>query len=288
MMDIAYYNGVITPYDAACIPLSDRSVFFADAVYDVMIGRGKFPYQAEEHLSRLLENGRAVGFENLPSPEELAEAITDALSVADAEDFTLYIQLSGRQKRRLHSRTESGVNLLITVTELTLPTELSTIRAMTLPDLRHGYCNIKTTNLFPAVLSVALAESAGSEIAIFHKNEWVSECSYANVSIVSGGVLLTHPHDTSVLPGISEQNLIRAAEGVGLGHEIRTFTVAEMLSADLVLITSTTKLLKLCTEINGRQLPCRGIGLARALFEVMKNDFMIKTDKKSKEYLHNM
>ena len=283
MMDIAYYNGVITPYDAACIPLSDRSVFFADAVYDVMIGRGKFPYQTKEHLSRLLDNARAVGFEILPTFEELSEAINETLSVADAEDFTLYIQLSGRQKRRLHSRTEGGVNLLITVTELTLPAELSFISAVTLPDLRHGYCNVKSTNLFPAVLSVALAESAGAETAIFHRGEFVSECSSANVSILTDGVLVTHPHDAAVLPGISEQNLIRAAGSLGLGHECRIFTLSEMLSADLVFITSTTKLLKLCAEVNGRRLPSRGIGIARSLFEAMRDDFMIKTDKKAIE-----
>ena len=45
MKDLAYYNGVYTPYDAACIPLSDRSIFFSDAVYDVIIGSGKKPYQ---------------------------------------------------------------------------------------------------------------------------------------------------------------------------------------------------------------------------------------------------
>ena len=266
MRDFAYYNGAITPYDAACIPLSDRSIFFADAVYDVMIGRGKIPYQADEHLNRLLENGRAIGLENLPSKQELTEAINTLLIEASADDFMLYVQLSARQKRRLHSRTDSSVNILMTVTSASIPSELSTISAITLPDLRHGYCNVKTTNLFPAVFSVALAESAGSEVAIFHKDGKVSEASSANVSLILDGTLITHPHDTSVLPGISEQNLIKAANTVGLRHEIRTFTITEMLSADLVPVTSTTKLFKLCTEINGRQLPCRGIGLARALF----------------------
>ena len=61
MKDLAYYNGVYTPYDAACVSLSDRSIFFSDAVYDVIVGNGKKTYQLDGHIDRLLSNAERIG-----------------------------------------------------------------------------------------------------------------------------------------------------------------------------------------------------------------------------------
>lgn len=277
MIDYAFYNGVFTPYDACCVPISDRSIFFGEAVYDVILGRGGKPYQQEEHLSRLLCNAEKIGLTDIPSRESLAECIEELLSVAEADDFVLYAQLSSNGKRRSHVRTDGDVNVLLTVTEAQIPEELLLTDAITLPDLRHGYCNVKTTALLPAVLSLTEAERCGAEIAIFEKDGYITECSHANVSIIIGNTLLTHPRDSSVLPGISEDNLIGICKDRGISHETRAFTVNEALNADLVLITSTTKLVRVCRSIGGKALRLGNIGLARGIFGDMRRDFLDKT-----------
>ena len=237
MRDYAYYNGVITPYDAAAIPLSDRSIFFAEAVYDVLIGREKTAYQLDRHVERLLGNANKIGLINLPSPDAIKEEIFTLLEVSEAEDFLLYIQLSGKEARRSHSRTSAEVNLLMTVTKYALPEKLSFIKAVLVEDLRHGYCNVKTTNLLPAVLSVADAENFGCDTAIFHKNGTVTECSLANISIMKNGVLFTHPRDTQVLPGISEDNLIAVADKLGISPRQKALNIEELYDSDLILVT---------------------------------------------------
>ena len=277
MRDYAYYNGVLTPYDAAVLPLSDRSIFFADSVYDVMLGRGKITYQADEHIERLMSNARAIGLVDLPTKYELTEAIESLVDTSEAEDFTLYVQLSGRERRRSHSRSERGVNLLMTVTSLEIPNEVRLVDAITLPDLRYGYCNLKTTNLLPAVLSMSDAEKSGCELAIFHRDGVVTEASLANVSIISSGALITHPLDNSILPGICERNLIEASKCFGLGHEVRPFTLDEMMHAELVLVTSTTKLLKVCRSIDSKELANQDLELAKRIFTVLREDIIAKT-----------
>ena len=277
MRDFAYYNGVITPYDAATVPLSDRALFFADAVYDVILGRNGIPYQAELHYARLLANAQAIGLCSDVGISELREAVRLALDEAEADDFTLYVQLSASEKRRLHKRCEGATNLLITVTHADIPYELSEADAITLPDLRYGYCNLKTTNLLPAVLSVCDAEALGADTAIFHKDSLVTEASSANVSIITGDLLLTHPLDSEVLPGISELSLIAAATAQGLTHSRRKFTVGEMMGADAVLISSTTKLVRLCRSVDGTELSCRGRSVAEAIFSTMLDDLLVKT-----------
>ena len=273
MNDYAYYNGVYTPYDSACIPISDRSIFFSDAIYDVIIGRGKIPYQLDEHLERLYLNAKRIGFENLPGKDEIKSIIDTLLYEASADEFLLYVQLSTNNERRHHERGESAVNLFITVTECKIPTELGEISAITLPDMRHGFCETKTTNLLPAVLSVEEAKRRGADIAIFHKSGTVTECSYANVCIIKSGTLITHPFDSDILPGITQSNLISAAKNLGIKHVNRAFTLDELKDADAVMITSTTKLIKLCTAVDGIQIEPKVYDIASLLFNELRSDF---------------
>ena len=277
MRDYAYYNGVFTPYDSACVPLSDRAIFFADAVYDVIIGINGKPYQLDEHLSRLFANADAIGLENYVSENELKKEIELLLYKAEAETFILYVQLSAKERRRAHARYESDTNLLMTVMATEVPSELSFISAVTLPDLRHGYCNIKTTNLLPSVFSVCDARMMECESAIFFKGDTVTEASSSNVSLLIENTLVTHPLDSNILPGISERNLIRAAEKHGIKHERREFSLSEMKSADTVLLTSTTKLVKICKSIDGADLSVKGFERAKLLFEEMLSDLLVKT-----------
>ena len=279
MIDLAYYNGVITPYDSACIPLSDRAVFFGDAVYDVILGRAAVPYQAHLHIERLIANAKAIGLSSTPSYEEITDAIGMLLNESHASDFVLYVQLSADSPRRTHSRKGSGTNLLMTVTSANIPDKLEIINAVTLPDLRHGYCNIKTTDLLPSVLSVQDAESTGDEIAIFHKNGTVTEASYANVSMIIANTLVTHPLDSSILPGISQLNLIDACKRLGIAHTERCFTLKEIKEADLLLITSTTKLVKVCARIDGEPLECKQIRFAEQIFDLLHSDLVEKTSR---------
>lgn len=277
MRDYAFYNGVFTPYDACVIPLSDRSIFFGDAVYDVILGRNGIPYQLDEHLDRLMENARRIGLDDIPQRATVKEAISSIIELSEADCFMLYVQLSGNERRRKHLRDCGDVNLLITITAAEIPERLETVNAITIQDDRYGYCNLKTTNLLPAVLSMSEARRAGADLAIFHKYGVVTECSTANVSIIKNGQLITHPLDTSILPGISERNLIRVCSELGIPHLFRKFTVSEMLESDAVLITSTTKFVKVCDRIDGVELRRGCDALTKEIFRMMSEDFVKNT-----------
>lgn len=276
MIDYAYYNGIITPYDACSIPLSDRSIFFGDSVYDVILGRNKTPYQPEEHLERLYANAASIGL-ILPSDDEVREAIETLIRESGATDFMLYIQLSGYGYRRTHARRDNRSNLLITLTETHIPEKLCYVKAITESDSRHAYCNVKTTDLLPAVLSATGAEARGADVSIFVKDGYVTECSAANISLLKDRLLITHPLDSSILPGICERNLIDICHGLGIGHEVRPFGEDELFLADAVLVTSTTKLIRQCNEINGMELVMNYAELTNTIFSLMWKDLADKT-----------
>ena len=277
MTDYAFYNGIFTPYDACVIPLSDRSIFFGDAVYDVIIGRNGIPYQLDLHLARLLENADKIGLIDIPTREAIIDAISKLIDLSQADQFMLYVQLSGNETRRKHLRDDDGVNLLITICATDIPERLQSVRAMTMMDKRYGYCNLKTTNLLPAVFSMNDAYNSGAELAIFHKRGYVTECSSANISIIKDGQLITHPLDSAILPGISEKNLVRICNDLGIGHICRRFKKHELFLADAVLITSTTKFVKVCSSIDNVDLRCDAMELCEMIFDKMLADFVETT-----------
>ena len=277
MQDYAYYNGVFAPYDSTTVPLSDRSIFFGDAVYDVIIGRCGVPYQAEMHIDRLLKNAEAIGLTDIPSKDELLGTMYDLLKEAGADLFTLYLQLSADGKRRAHSRDERGTNVLITVTGASLSPMLETVSAITLPDIRHGICNVKTTNLLLSVLSVREANRKGADLAIFHKSGEVTECSYANLCFYKNGVMISHPYDSEVLDGITQVNMEKACHTLGIATERRKFTLSELYTADFIITTSTTKLFKLCRQIDECDLEMQNLSIAKSIFSLMYNDFIGET-----------
>lgn len=281
MVDYAYYNGVFCPYDAAVIPLSDRAIFFSEAVYDVVLGANGIAYQLDEHLDRLSANARRIGLSDIPTHSEIKEIIDTLIEESAAKDFLIYLQLSGNGNRRYHARCGDIANLLITVTECKAPDEPGYIKAITLPDNRHGICDIKTTSLLPAVMSIEEAKRYGADIAIFHKDGNVTECSHANVCIVKDGCVVGHPFDRSILPGITQKNLESACDKLGIPYLRREFSTEELFLSDLVMITSTTKLIKVCSEIDGTVLNSSRIDIAERLFGELKSVFIEKTCQKS-------
>ena len=62
MSGFAFYNGRITPIGEASVPITNRAIFFGDAIYEVFLGKGGKIYQKREHLLRLFANLKKLSF----------------------------------------------------------------------------------------------------------------------------------------------------------------------------------------------------------------------------------
>ena len=278
MKNPTYYNGVICPFENASVPLTDRSIFFADAVYDVMIGRNKKPYQFIEHIARLRDNCKAIGLSLPCTDSEISNIVNELLYLFEGREFMIYAQVSGHSEKRAHKRDCSVGNILLTVSEITVPNIPNTAKAILIPDIRYGYCNIKTTNLLPSVLSIEEASKRGADIAIFHKEEKITEASYANVFIVKNGVLITPRLSNSLLPGITRENVSNASHRLGIKCNEDEISVKDLLEADAVLLSSTTKLIQVCAEIDSKSDKRTESPEIRMIFDELYTDYLRYTE----------
>ena len=250
-MDYAYYNGKFGRYEKINLPLSDRAIFFGDGVYDAAIGGGGKIFLFDEHCDRLYGNARRLGIQPPVSREELGRILLEVIKRSGLSEYFIYVQLSRSKARRSHSATDASTNLLVTVTEWSRPSLSKRLSLITEEDLRYEYCDIKTVNLLPAVIASTKSEESGADEAVFHRGDTVTECAHSNISILKGGVLITHPESPHILPGITRRHLIDSARSLGIPVSERPFTLDELFSADEVIVSSTTKLVLAAKSIDG-------------------------------------
>ena len=275
MNSFAYYNGKFDRRENISIPLSDRALFFGDAVYDVAMGCYDRILWEDEHLKRLLDNAKAIGIVSPYSLKYLSELIHEVVIKSMVETYAIYIQLSRGKDERHHAADNCKVNLLITVDEIT-PNLLSPpMSLMTHADNRYGYCNIKTVNLLPAVLASTKAEATGYDEAVFIKDGTVTECAKSNISILKQGRLITHPKSTSILPGITRQHLLASCNKLDIPVLERSFTTDEMFSADEIIVTSSTKLCRRVNLINEKSVGGKAIALFNNIRNQLNHDYLI-------------
>ena len=271
MDSYAYYNGEFSKTTDMKIPLSDRAIFFGDAVYDAAIGRYEFIMWESEHIERLLTNAKRLGIEHNYTKEYISSLLREIAVKSCIHEYFIYLQISRGKIPRAHSAIGSTANLLVTIEPIKI--RRSPMSLMLFEDLRYGYCDIKTVNLLPAVLASTKAESEGYDEAVFVRDGIVTECAKANVSIIKNGVLKTHPTNNRILPGITRRHLLLACVKLGIQIEEKAFSVEEMLEADEVLVSSTTKLVRRAESINGAPVGMKDTGIADKICQYLYSEY---------------
>ena len=253
MDGFAYYNGVFGRRDEIKIPLSDRSIFFGDAIYDAAIGTSGKIFLEEEHISRFLDNAKRLNINHSYTYEQISETLKSVVKNSKIPSYFLYFQLSRNSEKRIHSAKKCySPNLLITVEPIEIDDLSTPLSLITAEDLRYHYCDIKTVNLLPSVIAATKAELLGCDETVFYRGDIVTECSHSNISIIKNGTLFTHPTNNLILPGITRKHLLSACKKLDIPYSETPFTLDELFDADEILVTSTSKLCRTANAIDGR------------------------------------
>jgi D-alanine transaminase len=114
-------------------------------------------------------------------------------------------------------------------------------------------CDIKAISLLPNVLLRQMAVDAGcTETILIRDNAFMTEGAASNIFVVKNGTLLAPPKDNLMLPGITYDVILEIAEANNIPHEVRKILVAEVSSADELLLTSSTKEVLAITQLDGK------------------------------------
>ena len=254
MNPVCYLDGRIQPLAEARLDPLDRGNLFGDALYEaVKVLEGSLLH-VEPHLERLAAGLRRV---EIPLPDSLQE-ICDALArESGLSDGYLYLQVSrGVRSRMLIPPPGLKPTLLVVPFELEFdPPAGGLKRAVTVPDWRWDFRDIKTTSLMGTVLGKLRAGShEASEVLFVGPEQQLREGGTTNVFVRQEDQWRTQPTDGTILEGVTRGSLLGLMATEGIPIEERAPLLSEMDSWQEAFLCGTTTGVQPLVEIDGRQV----------------------------------
>ena len=269
-----YLNGEYMPIAEAKISVLDRGFIFGDGVYEVIPVYSRRAFRLTEHMRRLQHSLDGIRLQNPHSESEWTAIINELISRNSGEDQYLYLHVTRGVAKRDHAFPSPPVKPTVFMMSSPLPAPpaallQSGVGAVTAQDNRWLRCDIKAIALLPNVLLRQMAVDAGCAETILirpgsnNDPSFMTEGAASNIFVVKNGKLLAPPKDNLMLPGITYDVILEVAAANNIPHEVRRIAVAELLAADELLLTSSTKEVLAITQLDGKPV---GTGKPGAMF----------------------
>jgi D-alanine transaminase len=258
MDPIANLNGERMPLSEARVPALDRGFLFGDAVYEVLrVYNGK-PWLADEHFGRLARSLEAIRITGIDIAR-LRERMDDTIAAGPFREATVYIQITRGAAPREHGFPANTKPLeFLFVQEFRDPyAQARQVGAavITVPDIRWGHCDIKSTNLLANVLAAQTAKEAGCIEALLCSDDGiVSEGTHTSFFGVLDGKVLTAPSSNHILPGITRGLVFRLAKRAKIElheHELRR---PDLPRVSELFLTGTTSEVLPVVRVDGQPI----------------------------------
>ncbi|XOJ52026.1 aminotransferase class IV [Candidatus Pseudothioglobus sp. Uisw_050_01] len=252
---MVYLNGNFIPKEKAFISVMDRGFLFGDGVYEVFPVYNKKIIGLEAHLLRLQEGLDAINIKNPHSKNDWVNLIEKIISFNIKNvNQAIYLQISrGCDENRKHTYDELNPTIYIQ-SSLIGPREKNSLlkgkSAITREDIRWLKSNTKATSLLANTLYAQEAKENNAEEAILLRDDIVTEASSSNVFIVKDNCIYTHPKGRNILPGITRDITIAFAKKLDFKVNEIIFSKEQLMEADEVWITSSTREILPITSID--------------------------------------
>ena len=259
---MVYVAGELLPRAQAKVSVFDSVVQGGDAVWEgLRVYQGKV-FALKEHLNRLQHSAKALDFKQVPSTEEIKEALFKTLEANGMRDDT-HVRLTLTRGEKITSGmnprlNQSGCTLII-LAEWKPPIYGSKpLKLITSSIRRNSPQNLDSkihhNNLINNILAKIEANLCEADDAIMLDMQgFVSETNATNIFMIKDGILYT-PHADSCLPGITRGKVISMAKELAQPVVERNISISECYSADQVFTTGTMGELAEVDEIDGRSI----------------------------------
>ena len=256
---MVYLNGNFIEKNQAYISVMDRGFLFGDGIYEVFPVYNKTIIGLDSHLKRLQDGLDAINIKNPHSKDEWTKLIHKVISFDSINlNQAVYLQISrGSDENRKHTYDELKPTVYIQSSAIKPRKKsmlLDGMSAITKEDIRWLKSNTKATSLLANTLYAQEAKINGAEETILYRNDIVTEASSSNVFITKNNCIYTHPKSPMILPGITREKAIECAKTNDISVEESSFTTQQLMEADEVWITSSTREIVPITSIDGSQI----------------------------------
>ena len=261
-----WINGELLHRDQAKISVFDSAVQGGDAVWEgVRLYDGRI-FCFEKHLNRLMESAKSMDFSNVPSVEEVKNAVFSTLKANGMKDDT-HIRLTLTRGEKITSGMNPKLNqfgcTLIVLAEWKSSIFYGKELRLVTSNIRRNspLCldsKIHHANLINNILAKIEANYAGADDALMlDLDGFVAETNATNIFMIKNGLVIT-PFPKACLPGITRSVIIEICKNNNIPIVEQDISVTELYNADEVFTTGTMGELARVNEIDNRKIENKG------------------------------
>ncbi|PWE28371.1 D-amino-acid transaminase [Pararhodobacter marinus] len=262
MTRTVYLNGEFLPEDEAKVSIFDRAFLMADGVYEVTSVLGGKLIDFDGHVTRLQRSLDELEMVNPLSRDEWLAIHRKLVEINGIDEGMIYLQVSrgapgDRDFVWPDPATCPPTVVLFTQNKPGLadsPAAKKGISVISIPDIRWGRRDIKTTQLLYPSMGKMLAKKAGADDAWLVEDGLVTEGTSNNAYIVKGNQIITRQLSNDILHGITRAAVLKFAREAQMEVVERPFTIEEAQQADEAFVTSASTFVMPVVSVDGAAL----------------------------------
>ena len=255
-MYYCYHNGQFTPSAETQLNVMDLGVLRGYSLFDYFRTYNKIPFQWDAYWQRFENSAKWLQIPIPLTKEEVYNIVLQLVEKSNQPDIAIRLVLTGGNT--LDGISSSEPNFFVIAEKITAITEDEVQKGIKV--LTHEYVRdipeIKTTDYKHLLYLQSELKKQNAKDVLFVKDGIISELSRSNVFVFKGNMLITPKEN--ILKGITRKTILEIAQKQ---YEIveRNITLEELLTADEVFTTSTTKKVLTISQIDNHILS-EGIG----------------------------
>ena len=243
-------NGEFVDESNAKISVLDHGFLFGDSIYEVVRTVNGKLFAADRHLKRLHNSAASLDMPLQHDDEWLLQHWRDMHAKrGGGESYLRIIITRGVGPLSLDYTACETQNYIGIAKPLTIWADEDYAHGckIVLADVRRNPKQatdpaIKSGNYLNNVLALKEARTGGATEAVMLNVEgYVTEATTSNVFMVKNGVVKTPALKEGLLEGVTRGFILQACKDLGLRCDETAFTGEELLDADEVFITGTTR-----------------------------------------------
>ncbi len=271
----AFWNNTLVETSEIRINPTDLGMLRGFTVFDVLIVEQGRAFLWERHYARLVASASAMGLTMPLSEVDYGRALSDLIAASETNELVIRTVLSGGPSVNGFTPELGQETFYILAEERhRLPAHISTqgVKLITLP---YERCmpQVKLANHAVSIADLARRRGAGAFDTLYVSHGLISEASQGNVLLVKDGVLVTPREE--VLWGVVQGLTMELAEALGMPTQWRQVSLEELLGADEVLLTGSSKGIVPVTRIDDTMI---GMGKPGAFYAQLAAAYQERVD----------
>ncbi|MEI7836287.1 MAG: branched-chain-amino-acid transaminase [Planctomycetota bacterium] len=258
-----WLNGKLVDKKNAKLTVFDHGTLYGDGVFEGVRVYSRRIFQCQAHVDRLFHSAQQIRLAIPYTKQELVLAMEETIKANGIEDgYIRLVVTRGEGTLGLSPFRCLVPNVFVIAGQIALypkemyETGMAVIIAKTVrTSSRMLNPAIKSLNYLNNIMAKIEAIDAGVEEAVMtNERGQVCECTGDNIFIVSGGQLLTPPHDADILLGVTRGVVMKLAERLKIPLAEKVLYPDDLYAADECFLTGTAAEVISVTKINDRTI----------------------------------